>query len=335
MYIQENELKLKQYEFHQRKFLPWELKIYLSERRIVEWDDFWNGDVYVSFSGGLDSTVLLHMVRKILGDKVPAVFCNTGLEYPEIVEFARKASGTFEEIRPKKNFKQVIFECGYPLISKEVSAKIRKLRNGNLSPTYRNYLMNGDERGSFGKLPDKWKFLLGAPFESSEKCCDIMKKKPFKKYHKETGRYPFIGVTQDEGFMREHQYNKTGCNVYDGTTIKSQPMGFWTRQDVLRYVVENKLPVSKIYGEIVEENGVYRTTGEQRTGCMFCMFGCHLEKEPNRFQRMEKTHPTQWKYCMKSLESGGLGLTIPLEFVGVAYTNGGQIELEDYLSSEK
>lgn len=83
MYILENDLKLKKYEFHQRKYLPYELKIYLTRRRIHEWYEYWNGD----------------------------------------------------------------------------------------------------ERGKFGKLPDKWKFLLSAPFNCSEKCCDIMKKKPFKKYN--------------------------------------------------------------------------------------------------------------------------------------------------------
>jgi len=325
-------LKLKLYEFHQRKFLPWELKKYLTARRIIEWDDYWNGDVYVSFSGGLDSTVLLHMVRKVLGDKVPAVFCNTGLEYPEIVEFVKK----FENVTildPSMNFKKVIQKYGYPLISKETAFKIRKLRTMKLSPRYRNMLLNGDERGKSFMLAKKWQFLLDAPFDTSEQCCDLMKKRPFKKYHKETGRYPFIGVTQDEGFMRERQYNRTGCNVYDGATIKSQPLGFWTHQDTLRYVAENKLDISAIYGAVVEENGAYRTTGEQRTGCMFCCFGCHMETEPNRFQRMEKTHPKLYQYCMKGIDQGGLGLREPLEYIGVPYTNGGQIELLDYLAT--
>lgn len=56
MYIKEHELKLQEYEFHQRKYLPWELKLYLTKRRIEEWYDNQDGMVYVSFSGGLDST---------------------------------------------------------------------------------------------------------------------------------------------------------------------------------------------------------------------------------------------------------------------------------------
>ncbi len=320
MYIQDIDLKLKDWQFSQRKYLPYELKLQLTEKRIVDWYEHWQGDVYISFSGGLDSTVLLHLVRNIFGNKIPAVFSNTGLEYPELVKFV----STFDNvtmIRPDISFRQVIKEYGYPIVSKETAAKIRKLRNSKLGERYRNYLLNGDERGKLGKLAEKWKILLDAPFETSEKCCDVMKKNPFKEYHKQTGRYPYLGITQDEGFQRKRQYEKTGCNIYDGSTIKSQPLGFWTKQDVLRYVVENNLTICSVYGEVVNENGVYRTTGVQRTGCMFCAFGCHMEKCPNRFQRMQITHPKLHQYCMKDVEEGGLGMGKVLDYINVPYLN--------------
>lgn len=338
MFIQEDDLKLNEWQFSQRKYLPYETKLRLTETRMHEWFDNWNGQVYVSYSGGLDSTVLLHFARKVLGENIPAVFCNTGLEFPEIVQFARKANGEFKEIYPadkdgkKIPFKKVILNEGYPIISKETAAKIRKLRHGNLSDKYRNYLLHGDERGSLGKLAEKWKFLLDAPFDTSEKCCDVMKKKPFKKYTKETGIVPFVGVTQDESFMRERKYAKTGCNVYDGNTIKSQPLGFWTKQDILRFVYENNIPICSVYGDIKKTPcGKYILTGEQRTGCMFCGFGCQEEAEPNRFQRMEKKYPNQYDFCMKPIEKGGLGMAKVLEYAGIPYTNGGQMELDDYL----
>lgn len=186
MFIQPKDLKLNKGFYAQRKFLPYEEKVKLAIRRIREWEEFWDGMVYVSYSGGLDSTVLLALVRMTLGKEVPAVFCNTGLEYPEIVRFARKAKehGAYKELRPEKNFRQVILEEGYPVISKENAGKIRKLRHGNLSPRYRNYLLNGDERGKYGMLPKKWQKYIYAPFEISDKCCDVMKKKPFNKYVK-------------------------------------------------------------------------------------------------------------------------------------------------------
>lgn len=340
MFIKEDDLKLNDWQFSQRKFLPWQVKLKLTKTRIQEWYDSWNGQVYVSYSGGLDSTVLLHLIREVIGDDVPAVFSNTGLEFPEIVRFARRADGEFIEIYPRDKsgkriyFRDVIMKEGYPLVSKETATKLRKLRHGNLSDKHRNYLLNGDERGKFGMLPKKWRILLNAPFETSEKCCDVMKKKPFKQYAKDTGRYPFIGVTQDEGFRRAHQYAHTGCNVYNGTTIKSQPLGFWTKQDVLRYVVENDIEICSVYGDIQQTPcGEYYLTGEQRTGCMFCAFGAHLEAEPNRFQRMSVTHPKHYELCMRPLEQGGLGMTVPLDYIGIPYDTWeahGQMNFDDF-----
>lgn len=204
MFIKEDDLKLNEWQFSQRKFLPYEIKTKLAETRIREWYDNWNGQVYLSYSGGLDSTALLHMIRKTVGKEVPAVFSNTGLEFPEIVRFARKASGEFLEIYPQRKdgsratFKWVVETYGFPITSKENAARIRKLRHGNLCNRYRNYLLNGDERGKFGVLPKKWHYLLETKFDTSEKCCDIMKKNPFSKYGKETGRVPYVGTTQDE-----------------------------------------------------------------------------------------------------------------------------------------
>ena len=326
MYILEDDLKLNAWQFSQRKYLDWETKLRLTKTRIREWYTNWEGQVYVSYSGGLDSTVLLHLVREIVGEEIPAVFSNTGLEFPEIVKFARKASGSYEEIEPRDrkgkriSFRNVILEEGYPVVSKETACKLRKLRNGCLSKRYRNYLMNGDERGKFGMLPKKWRFLLEARFEISERCCEVMKKRPFHEYMKRTRRVPYIGITQDEGFRREHLYAKTGCNVYEGKMIKSQPMGFWTKQDVLRYVVEHDLEICSVYGDIRQrEDGNYYLTGEQRTGCMFCGFGAHLEQEPNRFQRMALHYPKQYEFCMKPVLQGGLGMAEVLDYMNIPW----------------
>ena len=106
-------------DLQQMQSLPLGAKIEMTKRRIREWYDYWNGQVYVSFSGGKDSTVLLNIARELYPD-IEAVFVDTGLEYPEIRQFVQ----TFENVtilRPKMRFDEVIKKYGYPIISKEVS----------------------------------------------------------------------------------------------------------------------------------------------------------------------------------------------------------------------
>ena len=114
----------------QLQALPLIAKVRKSQLRIREWYEHYNGNVYVSFSGGKDSTVLAHLVHDMYPD-VPLVFSNTGLEYPEIQSFARKMGAEF--VRPKMMFSEVISKFGYPIISKEVAEAIyyaRKINNG-------------------------------------------------------------------------------------------------------------------------------------------------------------------------------------------------------------
>lgn len=296
----------------------WDLdhKIAVSLTRIAEFYDKFPHKIYVSFSGGKDSTVLLHLVRRLYPD-TPAVFVDTGLEYPELREFVKTVENV-TWIRPEMNFRKVIGEYGYPIISKQEAAKIRKLRHGNLSERFRNYLLNGDERGKYGMLAKRWQPLIEADFDVSEKCCDIMKKKPAHKFQKETGLKPIIGTMAAESRMRKKAWLMHGCNIIDKKECASKPLSFWREQDILEYIKKYNLSYASVYGDIVQdENGEYYTTGCHRTGCVFCGFGCHLENEPNRFQQLKETHPKLWEYCMKSWDNGGLGMRKVLEFIGV------------------
>lgn len=303
--------------------LPLEKKIELSKLRIQEWYEHYDGKVAVSFSGGKDSTVLLHLVRSVYPD-VPAVFCDTGLEYPEIRQFAM-AQDNVTVLKPKMDFRSVIAKYGYPAVSKEVSERVWMLKHYNLSEHVRRKFIDGimpDGSKTSFRIPFKWQklFLQQTPdFEICSRCCDVMKKQPFKKYIKETERYCFLGVLAEESLLRHQAFLKNGCNAYDSKIPTSRPLMFWTEQDVLSYIVKNHLKISSVYGDVVCENGIYRITGVQRTGCVFCMFGVHKEKHPNRFERLKQTHPKLYAYCMKPWEEGGLGLNKVLDYIGVKY----------------
>jgi 3'-phosphoadenosine 5'-phosphosulfate sulfotransferase (PAPS reductase)/FAD synthetase len=137
-------------------------------------------------------------------------------------------------------------------------------------------------------------------------------------YEKRTGFSPIVASMASESQRRKDSWLKTGCNAFDSEIPMSKPMSFFTEQDVLMYLRNNQIPYASVYGDIVEENGKLRTTGEERTGCMFCPTGCHLDKV-NKFQRMKVTHPKQYEYCMKDETDGGLGLGKFLDYIGVEH----------------
>lgn len=292
--------------------LPLDIKIAKSKLRIQEWIDRYGEEgVYISFSGGKDSVVLLDLVRQV-NPNIPAVFVDTGLEYPEIKDFVKKQENIII-LRPKKSFKQVIEEHGYPMVSKEQANYLDEIRNS--TEHMKKLRLEGDTKGRF-KLFEKWHYLIDAPFKISHKCCKIMKKAPFIAYEKRTGKVGFVGNMASESSLRRQSYLRNGCNAFENNRPISMPIGFWTDQDVLSYIKMFGLEIASVYGDIIEENGKLKTTGADRTGCVFCGFGLHLEKEPNRFQRLEKTHPQLHAYCMDKL-----GFKDVCEYMGIPYKN--------------
>lgn len=296
-------------ELAQLQSLPLEEKVLRTQTRIIEWYLKHKGKVYVSFSGGKDSTVLLHIVRQIYPD-VPAVYCDTGLEFPEVKEHVKQFDNVVI-LRPKMSFREVLDKYGWCYPSKDVANVVEHAKRGT---TWAVNRMNGKDKNGvdsvFKQRYKKWRFLVDSPFRISPKCCDVMKKRPMHEYERETGRAKIIGTMADESKARRDSWLKNGCNAFKGKA-RSAPLSFWTQQDIFAYIVRNDLPIPSVYGDIVQgKDGKLRTTGEQRTGCMFCPVGCHLDTE-NKWVRMRHTHPKIYEYCMEQL-----GLREFLEYIG-------------------
>ena len=283
-----------------------ERKIQVTQTRLIEWYQKWNGKVYVSFSGGKDSTVLLHIARQLYPD-IEAVFIDTGLEFSEIREFVK----TFDNVtwlKPEMNFREVVTKYGYPMISKHISSRVSIARRNPKGKVAKNSF---DPSVKSIYSAAKYIPLLVSDFNLSDICCDVMKKKPAKKYEKASGNKAILATMATESNIRKNTWMANGCNAFDAKRPTSQPMSFWTEQDVLEYLYRYKVPYASVYGDIVEENGKFKTTGHHRTGCVFCGFGAHLEKEPTRFQMLKKTHPKLYNYCLSGGEYDDEGLWRP------------------------
>lgn len=313
-------IKRTKVDLQQKQGLPLSIKLIMTQQRIREWVREYGIDgVYVSFSGGKDSTVLLHIVRQMYPE-IEAVFVNTGLEYPEIQKFVK----TFDNVtilRPKMRFDEVIKKYGYPIISKAVSERIHYAKLGYKAAELA--LQGQDKDGAVSHYKQRFKKyapLVETDFGVSHYCCKIMKKQPAKEFEKRTKKKPIVATMAAESAMREASWLRSGCNAFESERPISSPMSFWTEQDVLQYIKDHDLPIASVYGSIEyanepeqvrwgevdaefavldsDEQKQLKTTGCTRTGCIFCAFGCHMEKGLSRFERLKETHPRQYEYCI-------------------------------------
>ena len=296
--------KMEGWQLQRKQNLSLKVKEILTKILIKDWYDAWEGNVYISFSGGKDSTVLLDIVREVYPD-VPAVFVDTGLEFPEIRKFVK----TFDNViflKPKMPFHKVLKEYGYPVVSKQVALKIRKIQQNHDSYVSKYYMTGYKKTGEYNKsgmLANKSKKLIDSPFIISEQCCDIMKKRPIHQYEKKTGRKPFIGMMAEESYQRRSNYLNYGCNSFERKIQQSNPLSFWLEKNIWEYFGFHDIPYCKIYD-----------MGYKRTGCVFCLFGIHMEKGKNRFQLMKETHPKLYNYCINKLSCKDI-----LNFINVRY----------------
>ncbi len=267
-------------------------------------NEFGLDKVYISYSGGKDSTVLSHIAKSMYPD-ILHIFANTTTEYPETIKHIK-----WEKEKNKTNiitvlpvdakgetwtFKKVVEIYGYPVYSKRVSNAIRtyqhalseKTKNNSREYIYRNF-----------KKYDKYKEL-----PISDKCCDKLKKEPLKRKAKELGlKCAILGILASESYQREKEWLEYGCNVfYEHHDNQSKPLSFWTDDDIHEYIKKYKVKISSLY-----------KMGYKRNGCMYCGFGVQHEPEGcNRFQKLKQTHPVQYEYFVKNFGSLMIDFEIP------------------------
>lgn len=261
---------------------------------IEQFNSHFDGQVFVSFSGGKDSCVMLSLVELLLPN-VPCMFIMTGCESPSVCRFIRqmKADGhNIEMVRPQKTLRQVFAEYGFPLVSKEVSHDIAAVRRNPYCESSRKKLWLDNPH----HIPERWMYLLNEPYEVSERCCFWLKKKPSHDYMKRTGRHPYLGLLASEGYTRQTAYiSRGGCNSFreDGKQIAtSWPLAIWTEQDVWQYIKDRRLAIPDIYDK-----------GATRTGCMGCGFG--VQRSTEGLEVMRREWP-RWYELIMNYENNGI-----------------------------
>lgn len=247
--------------------------------------------VYVSFSGGKDSTVLFHLARRIYPNML-GVFCNTGNEYPDIIRFVRQTQSegaNIQIIRPKITPRAVWAKYGFPLVGKEQSFYINIVRK---NPKCRTAQLRISKGTRFG-ISEKWRYLINEPYDVHNICCNKLKKEPMHRFCKESGRFPILGVMASESKRREADYIKNGnCNYFDSKQPKSQPLSIWVEQDIWDYIKRFNLPIADIYHK-----------GAMRTGCMGCGFGAQFADD-TRFRVLYRNYPKCYDMVMDYTNNG-------------------------------
>ena len=258
-------------------------------------NEFGLDKVYISYSGGKDSTVLSHIAKSMYPD-ILHLFSNTTNEYPETlqhIKWEQEENGTkLIMVLPTDvhgetwTFKKVVERYGYPVFSKRVSNAIRTYQHA-LSAETRQHSIDYIAR-NFKKY-DKYKEL-----SISDKCCDRLKKEPLRRKARELGlECAILGILASESYQREKDWLEYGCNVFhERKDNQSRPLSFWTEEDIMEYIEQYNVRIPKLYD-----------MGYTRNGCMYCGFGVHLENpECNRYQMLKKTHPKKgWDFKLKKI----------------------------------
>ena len=328
--------------FQVKQKLPYEVKKRYAAIRAWQFQkECWEkGYEYHVSVGGLDSITLYLFLLSIGVPNVKAVSVSS-LEDRSIREIHRALK--IECLKPSMRADgtrwtkaKILQEFGFPVLSKEIAAKIEVLQNPSEdNKTVRHAIITG-ETGAYGgyqknsrmRLSQVWLERFGGyenenegvnyqkpDFLVSSKCCYYLKEKPCDDWAREHNSVPFLGLMASEGGRRAKALMMHGCNYFGKSAIRSAPFAIFSRDDILRMALEMndwyqthyseygfeplESTIPKIYGEIKQNHkGEFYTTGAKRTGCDICGFGVHMEKRPNRFDLLKERNPKAWDYWM-------------------------------------
>lgn len=282
-----------------------------SLRRISDLYFYTGGNCYLSFSGGKDSTIVLSLIKmaidkKIIPDRIKAIYVDTGIELTATNNFVKWINDNYygiDIIKPYTTFAEITKQYGKPAISKMKSELIARWQKNNMLKSAQMLLSNGKST----RLADKHLHFLSNNFDIkiSNKCCELLKKKPFNEYNKQNNILGYMtGERMDEGGARSLAFSKRDniCTIVrsNGIIVKN-PIIDWGDEMCELYVNKYNLPLSDAYI-------VY---GLGRTGCYCCPFSKDLI---NNLKILYKYEPNKYKAALYYLGDVYIAQGVKLEF---------------------
>lgn len=317
--VQERMERIGAYEkiasFMQKEKQPYEYKRKYAQIRAEEFASECDGRLlnYHVSVGGLDSIILYLFLHEVCGIDAPGVSAST-LE-DKSIQRVHKALGIIN-VPPLKRDDgtywtkpKVIQEFGFPVISKEVAAKIELLQN----PSEKNCDDWGKEHNSVpylglmaseGGRRAKSLRMNGCNYFGAS----TIRSAPFAIFHRQD--ILKLALEMDELWkagLKEKYHEKL---LKEGKLSQSFEMP------------DSIIP--EIYGTIEKKpDGTLYTTKAQRTGCSMCGFGIHMEKRPHRFDLLYESNPKEWDYLMfhmcKDKDGNDYGWAKVLDYIGVGW----------------
>ena len=250
-------------------------------------------DYYLSYSGGKDSHFLYWFIKeyaKIQGIEIVGV--NTYMEHHEILERIKKNCD--KVLYPTMKPFEIKKKYGIPCFSKSQDYFIEYVQNGTTAPSVLERFYGTSKSWHNVSKKAREYVLSGKAHKISPKCCKYLKKEPFKKYEKETGKKAILGIRGSESILRKTQYKS--CFTKNK---KFTPIHDLSDELLEKIITKYNIEVPKVYEHV------------SRTGCMGCPYGSYkgeCEKELTLINENQKRFVCE--YFKESYEVLGINTTI-------------------------
>ena len=249
---------------------------------------------YLSYSGGKDSHFLYWFIKEYLKrDDIMIVGINTYMEHHEILERIKKNSDVV--LLPKLKPMEIKEKYGIPCFSKEQDFYIyyyqNALRKGKKPSRTIQEKIDGTYKTGFCLSKKAREYVKsGNAHKITHLCCHYLKKEPARRFEKETGLKPILGIRGGESDLRKRQY--TSCFTKDG---KFTPLHDLSDELMDKIYKKYNIEIPEVYNHIC------------RTGCMGCPYSSYkhdTEKELNLINENQRKFVE--KYFKESYEVLGI-----------------------------